>query len=297
MNAISQKTTQLTLALLDFVFEDSGVSQRRLATRLGIALGLANAHLRACVDRGLIMVSATSKRRFRYTLTDLGRIERIQLSRQHLLSSLMPYAQVRSACDELFDHCRANTVTQVAFAGGSYLAEVALLSAIKYDVDVIGLVNMGVCIEGVEHRFGRQDQFFGRPVWNSLQSFSAVLKSPANVDHATGEKVRQPDHVSMPCDAMVITDLSQPQLVQQQLQAIGLPVYAPQVLRLDQCLPRDTQFRDGRQASDNGHDSDDRPPANTLTRPQTRAALGGMNNERVSTSLNPLPKEPGVVSG
>lgn len=278
MNANSAKAVQLTLGLLDVVFEDSGISQRRLASRLGVALGLANAHLRACIERGLVVVSMTGKRRFRYTLTDLGQRERMQLARQHLLSSLAPFTAVRSSCDALFEHSQVRRIQRVAFAGGSHLAEVALLSALKYDVDVIGLVNMGARLEGVEHRFGGGDQFYGRPVWASLASFL----SASNANRSSETQAH--------CDAVVITDLAHPLAAQQQCRAAGLFVLVPSVLRLVPCAPEAVDHCAAE--SDDGtavtQGSEVRRPART-----TYSSV----NEGAATPLTSLPKAPGVVSG
>ena len=56
------ENARILLDLLNSVESDGGQSQRRLASELGIALGLVNAYLRRCVKKGLLKVTEpTSK--------------------------------------------------------------------------------------------------------------------------------------------------------------------------------------------------------------------------------------------
>ena len=48
--------TRITLGLLESVERGGEQSQRRLALELGIALGLVNAYLKRCINKGLVKV-------------------------------------------------------------------------------------------------------------------------------------------------------------------------------------------------------------------------------------------------
>ena len=54
----------ITLGLLSAVEEDSHITQRSIASELSIALGLTNAYLRKCVDKGLVKVQHIPKKRY-----------------------------------------------------------------------------------------------------------------------------------------------------------------------------------------------------------------------------------------
>ena len=54
---------QIVLGLLESVERDGAQSQRRLATELGIALGLVNSYLKRCVNKGLLKVQEVPARR------------------------------------------------------------------------------------------------------------------------------------------------------------------------------------------------------------------------------------------
>lgn len=52
----NNKKDSLTLELLEAVNNESTITQRHLAERLGVALGLANSYLKRCVRKGWIKV-------------------------------------------------------------------------------------------------------------------------------------------------------------------------------------------------------------------------------------------------
>ena len=59
----SDGDAEITLGLLNAVQESSTVTQRSMASDLGIALGLANAYLKRCVRKGWVMVHEAPARR------------------------------------------------------------------------------------------------------------------------------------------------------------------------------------------------------------------------------------------
>ena len=61
--------TRIMLGLLESVERGGEQSQRRLASELGIALGLVNAYLKRCISKGLVKVGEAPARRYAYYLT------------------------------------------------------------------------------------------------------------------------------------------------------------------------------------------------------------------------------------
>ncbi|MGE5241814.1 MAG: winged helix-turn-helix transcriptional regulator, partial [Bacteroidota bacterium] len=57
MNTKPEREEQLVLELLDAVGKSSHLSQRHLASNMGIALGLANSYLKRCIRKGFIKIS------------------------------------------------------------------------------------------------------------------------------------------------------------------------------------------------------------------------------------------------
>src|SRR5215510_6964022 len=89
---------KILLGLLESVERDGGQSQRRLASELGIALGLVNAYLKRCVKKGLVKVAHAPARRYAYYLTPQGFAEKSRLTIEYLTSSFSFFRQARGDC-------------------------------------------------------------------------------------------------------------------------------------------------------------------------------------------------------
>src|SRR5262249_51175482 len=71
---------QRQLQLLEAVQEDSRVTQRGLATKLGIALGLTNIYLKRLVRKGYIKCVNVQSNRLTYLITPRGIAEKARLT-------------------------------------------------------------------------------------------------------------------------------------------------------------------------------------------------------------------------
>jgi DNA-binding MarR family transcriptional regulator len=81
------ENARIVLGLLESVERDGAQSQRKLASDLGIALGLLNAHLRRFVKKGLLKIGRAPARRYAYYLTPHGFAEKSRLTVEYLSSS------------------------------------------------------------------------------------------------------------------------------------------------------------------------------------------------------------------
>jgi predicted transcriptional regulator len=76
----------ILLGLLDAV-ERGDVTQRSLSRELGIAVGLVNAYVKRCMNKGLIKVQQIPPRRYGYYLTPKGFVEKSQLVASYFVHS------------------------------------------------------------------------------------------------------------------------------------------------------------------------------------------------------------------
>src|SRR6185295_14112607 len=97
----------ILLGLLETVDADGTRTQRRMASDLGIALGLVNAYLKRCVKKGLIKVREVPTRRYGYFLTPKGAAEKSRLTVDYLSHSFSFFRQARSSCAETLAQCEA----------------------------------------------------------------------------------------------------------------------------------------------------------------------------------------------
>lgn len=183
---------KVVLEILAAIEREPQVTQRRLSSDLGIALGLANAILKRCVRHGLVKIAQAPLNRYTYYLTPTGFAEKSRLTLQHLRYSFNLFRDARAQYLALFAPLAARGLRRLALLGASELAEAAQLSARE-----VGLSILVVCdraYDGPAHA--------GIPVVRSLTALAGQI------------------------DALVLTDMRAPhdELVQALAgcQALGL---------------------------------------------------------------------------
>jgi len=171
-----QSETEITLGVLNAVQDNSFITQRSIAQELGIALGLANAYLRRCANKGLIKVQNIPKNRYAYYLTPQGFAEKSALTAEYLSTSLNFFRNARSQCVDIFEECAQCRWTRVILVGVSDLGEIATLCAGTGGIELLGFVDEN----------STENEFAGRPVSHDI----SILRT---------------------ADAAVVTDLRDPQ--------------------------------------------------------------------------------------
>ena len=144
---------QAMLGLLSAVESDAHITQRSLAARLGVALGLTNAYLKRCALKGWIKVQTVPKRRYAYYLTPKGFAEKSRLTAEYLSSSFSFFRTARDQCLQSMNACKRIGWQRVALIGEGELAEVAAIVAMETGVGLCGIIAPGsnqVKIAGVE---------------------------------------------------------------------------------------------------------------------------------------------------
>lgn len=166
----------ITLGMLSAVERSSDVTQRKLASELGIALGLANAYLKRLVKKGYIKATQAPANRYLYYLTPQGFAEKSALTAEYLSQSFKFFRDARKQCTETFENCQANNWRRVVLCGAGDLAEIAILSAQEFDVELVGVVDAEF----------RETSFLSVPAHGSFAGLADI-------------------------DAIVITDMRRPQ--------------------------------------------------------------------------------------
>jgi DNA-binding Lrp family transcriptional regulator len=139
------------LKLLEAVHEDAHVTQRGLASKLGIALGLANIYLRRLMRKGYIKVANVQPNRLSYLITPRGIAEKARLTYEFMDYSLHLYKEVRNHLRETLQECAA-AGRAVAIYGRGEAAELAYLSLKESGLDPVAFFDV------------EAGQFLGMPV-------------------------------------------------------------------------------------------------------------------------------------
>ncbi|HKF67048.1 MAG TPA: winged helix-turn-helix transcriptional regulator [Vicinamibacterales bacterium] len=149
------------LKLLEAVEQDSRVTQRNLAGRLGIALGLTNIYLKRLVRKGYIKCVNVQSNRITYLITPRGIAEKARLTYEFMDYSLHLYGEVRQHLREALAECAAAD-RRVAIYGRGEAAELAYLSLREFGLEPVAIFeDNGAGTQG--HPNG-SNVFLGMPV-------------------------------------------------------------------------------------------------------------------------------------
>lgn len=124
------------LKLLEAVEQDSHVTQRGLANRLGIALGLANIYVKRLMRKGYIKCVNVQPNRISYLITPRGIAEKARLTYEYMDYSLHLYRVVRQHLREVLRECADS---RVAIYGRGEAAELSYLSLKESGLDPVAV--------------------------------------------------------------------------------------------------------------------------------------------------------------
>jgi hypothetical protein len=185
---------RVLLGLLHSVEQDGTRSQRNMATEFGVALGLINTCLRHCVRKGYVKVKRIPARRYAYFLTPKGMAEKSRLTVVHLSNSLSFFRQAREDCDKVLRIAENRGWSRLVLAGAGDLAEIAFLCS------------------------------------DPKTTLVAILDPACAKDNFHGLTVARDMDALPPFDAVIVTDMSNPQSTYDRL---GLRLTADRILPLD----------------------------------------------------------------
>lgn len=164
MQQDSDQDGPITLGILNAVQDNSELTQRSVASDLGIALGLANSYLKRCVRKGLVKIKQAPANRYSYYLTPKGFAEKSRLTADYLTHSFTFYRRARVQCSDLLEAARADGAKKIALYRVSDLAEIMALCALESETPLEAVIDSSVTIE----------RFCGLPIVDSLNSLKSV---------------------------------------------------------------------------------------------------------------------------
>ena len=130
------------LRLLEAVEQNSRITQRGLATKLGIALGLTNIYLKRLARKGYIKCVNVQSNRLTYLITPRGIAEKARLTYEFIDYSLHLYGEVRRHMRAMLAE-RAVSGCRVAIYGRGEPAELAYLSLMEFRLEPIAVFDEG----------------------------------------------------------------------------------------------------------------------------------------------------------
>jgi DNA-binding MarR family transcriptional regulator len=129
------------LRFLTELEQNPNVSQRELAHKLDIALGVTNACLKKMVRRGWIKIKKIPPRRIGYYLTPHGFAEKSKLTYRFLSNTIHQYAAAKKDISDRLLALRQAGVRRIVFYGVSDEMEIAYITLHGTGLELVGIVD------------------------------------------------------------------------------------------------------------------------------------------------------------
>ncbi len=125
------------LTLLEEIERDPDTSQITLATRLGVAVGTVNWHLKRLVAKGYVKVKRAERKKLRYIITPEGIALRARLTVAYVENQMALYRQVREEAQRVLKTVRQKGFRAVHIVGDGDIADVCRLSCLEQSIPVV----------------------------------------------------------------------------------------------------------------------------------------------------------------
>ena len=139
-----EKNLERELEILTAISEGHPLTQRDLAERLGVALGLTNLYLKRLARKGFIKITdfprkPAARKRLRYLLTPQGISEKTRLTYEHVAYSLSLYRRARQTLRESLSLLPEGGMKRIALYGTGEAAELAYLTLKEFGLEPVGV--------------------------------------------------------------------------------------------------------------------------------------------------------------
>jgi DNA-binding MarR family transcriptional regulator len=128
-----------TLKILEEIDNEQNPSQRDIAEKLNISLGLANSFIKRLARKGYFKIKTIPSNRVKYLLTPKGAAEKMQLTYAYVQYSYNFYKNARQKFRVMFDTLESEGIKKIAFYGASDIAEIAFLSLQETSIQLVNI--------------------------------------------------------------------------------------------------------------------------------------------------------------
>ena len=124
MNTQIKELSNHDLAVITSLHEaESGISQREIARRTGLSVGLINAVIKKLVNTGYVKTSHLNRRSLDYLLTPQGFAQAAMKSYRYVLTTVKSFRRIQIQLASLLEQLNAEGVKEFYLNGNCELAE------------------------------------------------------------------------------------------------------------------------------------------------------------------------------
>ncbi|MBW1848511.1 MAG: winged helix-turn-helix transcriptional regulator [Deltaproteobacteria bacterium] len=128
-----------TLKILEEIDNDHAPSQRDIAVKLNISLGLVNSFIKRLANKGYFKVTSVPKNRVKYILTHKGAAEKARLTYEYIQYSYRFYKKVRGKLKDILKDIEAKGNRNIVFYGAGDFAEIAYISLQETALELVSV--------------------------------------------------------------------------------------------------------------------------------------------------------------
>ncbi len=125
------------LGLLTEIERDPDITQAGLATKLGVAVGTVNWHLKRLTAKGYVKVKRAERKKLRYIITPEGLALRARLTVAYIDNSMMLYRQVREEAQRILSTAQRKNVSAVRIVGDGDIADICRLTCLELGIQIV----------------------------------------------------------------------------------------------------------------------------------------------------------------
>ena len=125
------------LGLLTEIERDPDITQAGLATKLGVAVGTVNWHLKRLTAKGYVKVKRAERKKLRYIITPEGLALRARLTMAYIENSMTLYRQVREEARRILSTAQRKNISAVRIVGDGDIAEICRLTCLELGIRVV----------------------------------------------------------------------------------------------------------------------------------------------------------------
>ncbi len=130
-------TVNPDLPILEQIEQDPDANQATLATRLDVAVGTINWHLKRLIDKGYVKVRRMERKKLRYLITPDGIALRARLTIDYINNQFSLYRLVRQRMQETILQLKSSGMNRVRLVGDGDVAEVCRLSCGEHGITIV----------------------------------------------------------------------------------------------------------------------------------------------------------------
>ncbi|MFA6012011.1 MAG: winged helix-turn-helix transcriptional regulator [Desulfobacteraceae bacterium] len=130
-----------TLQILEAIADNDGVSQRSLAQKLNVSLGLVNSFVKHLTAKGYFRAKALPKDRVRYILTPEGVAEKTRLAYDYIKYSFDLYKKSYGIIHDMLKNLASEGVETVVLYGVSVISEMIFQEVSKLGIEIAVVID------------------------------------------------------------------------------------------------------------------------------------------------------------